>query len=143
MEVSVVAPLFGGVLIGLAAAMLLWTHGRVAGVSGIAAALVAPHEHGAGRWRVAFLSGLVAGGLVLRWLAPSQLVVLIDRSVPLLLLAGVLVGLGTYLAGGCTSGHGVCGLGRLSRRSLVAVLVFIGVGVLTATVARWLIDGGS
>jgi uncharacterized protein len=125
----VVLALIGGVLIG-AAAWLLWASiGRVAGVSGVAAsALVSPRQE---PWRWAFLLPLVVvGGAALWWLPlPTP----VQRGNGLLIAAGALVGVGTVLANGCTSGHGVCGLGRLSRRSMVAVAVFMGSGMLTAS----------
>lgn len=125
--------LAGGLLIGLAAVLLLALNGRVAGVSGVAAgALTGPDRS----WRLLFLAGLplgaglyaVLGGPVA---APRQ-----GFGTPLLVLAGLLVGYGTTWAGGCTSGHGVCGLGRLSLRSLVAVLCFLLTGVATAVLVR-------
>jgi uncharacterized protein len=119
----------GGIMVGLAAALLLWGTGRLAGVSGIAGGLL-PVKRGDWEWRALFIGGLVAGGLVLRWLQPQALGT--PPGTPLVLaLAGLLVGFGTRLGGGCTSGHGVCGVGRLSRRSLVAVLVFMLTGAVT------------
>lgn len=125
----------GGILIGLAA-MLLWLGiGRIAGVSGIAFGLVRErHERG---WRVAFVLALILGAALARvgFGARGMLDGLV--SLPLLALAGFLVGYGTRLGNGCTSGHGVCGLGRLSRRSLVAVIVFMGVAMATHGSMLW------
>lgn len=128
-------PLAGGVLIGLAATALLWLNGRIAGVSGITAGALFP-QRGDVAWRYAFLLGLIAAGaLALHWLpasAPSR----VGFSPALLIVAGLLVGFGSRLGGGCTSGHGVCGLGRLSLRSLVAVGVFMLTAILTTFVVR-------
>lgn len=132
---AVAQALGGGVLIGLASWLLLASIGRVAGISGIAAsALVpAPTDAKVDRfWRIAFILGLVIGGAIVSvWLpTPAQAL----RPVWLLILAGLLVGVGTVIGSGCTSGHGVCGLGRRSGRSLVATLVFMGVGFATTFV---------
>src|SRR4051794_27144359 len=119
----------GGVLLGVAASLLWLSTGRVAGVSGIVAGLFAPRSDER-RWRALFLAGLVAGGVVLRVLAPSAFAAA-ERGLPLVATAGLLVGLGARLGGGCTSGHGICGLSRLSLRSLIAVGVFMASGFLT------------
>ena len=131
------APLAGGALIGLAALLLYATLGRIAGVSGIA--FGALESRGAERlWRALFLGGLVAGS----WLAALAFGALppaatfTGNAAGIALVAGVLVGLGTRMGNGCTSGHGVCGLGRRSRRSLVSVVIFMAVGMLTATLLR-------
>ncbi|MGH8443396.1 MAG: YeeE/YedE family protein [Nevskiaceae bacterium] len=127
----------GGVLIGLAALLLYATLGRIAGVSGIAYGVLpatGPERH----WRLLFLGGLVAGG----WLATLAFDALpappsvTAASLALALGAGVLVGVGTRMGNGCTSGHGVCGLGRRSPRSLAAVVVFMALGMATATLLR-------
>lgn len=123
--------LAGGALIGAAAGLLLLTHGRIAGISGItASALARPSRDNAWRW--AFLAGLLATGLVTRLVAPAMLGGAV-RSLPVTILAGLAVGFGTQLGGGCTSGHGVCGLARLSIRSVIAVAVFMATGAITAT----------
>ncbi len=135
---SLLSGLLGGVLIGLSATLLLWSIGRIAGISGIVNGLgTAPRSDRV--WRVAFLLGLMAaGGIALQFLpdAPSRAQ---TGSTPLLLLAGLLVGFGTRIGGGCTSGHGVCGLGRLSWRSLAAVLTFMTTAMATVFVMRHLI----
>jgi uncharacterized protein len=133
----------GGILIGLASWLLLFSLGRVAGVSGIAAgALVPSAPPGEARradvtWRWAFVLGLVVGGLVMTWGVP--LPAMAPRSTALLLVAGLLVGYGTVLGSGCTSGHGVCGMARGSGRSLVATLTFMGSGMATVFVATRLL----
>jgi uncharacterized protein len=129
----------GGVVIGIAAAMLALVNGRVAGISGIVGGLLRPHG-GDLAWRVAFLAGLVAAPSLYALGGPS-LSSTIDSSYPVLIAAGLLVGVGTRYAGGCTSGHGVCGLSRLSPRSLVATLAFMAAGFATVYVVRHVIGG--
>lgn len=123
--------LLGGAMIGLASVGYLLLLGRIAGVSGMVGGLLTaePRES---RVRLSFLLGLVAGGVALSVLSPGALGVA-PAPVPVLIVAGVLVGVGTQLANGCTSGHGVCGLGRRSPRSFVAVAVFILVAMITAS----------
>jgi uncharacterized membrane protein YedE/YeeE len=122
--------LIGGILIGLAATLLLIGSGRVAGVSGILGGLLVPTD-GDRRWRALFFLGLLSAGAVAAWVAPER-VGESPSSLPMLALAGVLVGVGTRIGNGCTSGHGVCGLSRLSSRSLASTLTFIAVGMITA-----------
>jgi len=132
-----VPALFGGVLIGLAAAILLLFNGRIAGISGIVGGLLTfkPTDIS---WRLAFIAGLLAAPLL--WMAFGSLPkIRIDASYPLLIAAGLLVGFSTRYGSGCTSGHGVCGLSRLSPRSLVATLCFMGMGFATVFVVRHLI----
>lgn len=128
------AALAGGLLIGLAAALFVLFNGRIAGISGIVGGLLRPRRDELG-WRLAFVAGLVASpllyGLVVSVPAPR-----IDAGGGALLLAGLLVGVGTRYASGCTSGHGVCGLSRLSPRSLVATLTFMGAGFVTVFLIR-------
>ncbi|MDW8247083.1 MAG: YeeE/YedE thiosulfate transporter family protein [Sandaracinaceae bacterium] len=130
--VWIIRGLIGGMLIGLAASLLLIANGRVAGISGILNQLMVPVRGVEFRWRLLFVVGLIVGGLI------AQMVVGGAESLPpslgTALVAGVLVGSGTRLANGCTSGHGVCGLSRLSVRSLVATVTFIATGAL----AVWL-----
>lgn len=116
--------LLGGLLIGLASAAMLVLNGRIAGISGITGGVL---RAGAGDtlWRALFVAGLLAGGLAYGLLSPESFAVTIDRSVPALLVAGLLVGFGTQMGNGCTSGHGICGLSRFSGRSLVAVITFM------------------
>ena len=128
-------PLAGGVLIGLSATLLLWLNGRIAGVSGVLNGVLLP-QRGDVAWRAAFLVGLVgAGGLYLA-LVPGAFVPREGFSRVALVVAGLLVGFGTRMGSGCTSGHGVCGLGRLSLRSLVAVLVFMATAIATTYAVR-------
>ncbi|MBL9013202.1 MAG: YeeE/YedE family protein [Myxococcales bacterium] len=133
---SVVRALLGGALIGLAATIALLAHGRIAGICGILARAL---ERDGGRsFRVPFLLALTAVGVIAFALTPTAFGTPV-RGTPLLAVAGLLVGVGTTLANGCTSGHGVCGLARLSPRSLVAVLVFMS----TAAVTVALVGGHS
>lgn len=128
------AALGGGVLIGLAATLLLWVNGRVAGVSGIVAGVLFPRRAEVA-WRLAFLAGLVLAGGAAIALLPGIATPRTGFPPALLVVAGLLVGFGASLGNGCTSGHGVCGLGRLSKRSLVAVATFMA----TAMVTTWLV----
>lgn len=132
--------LLGGAVIGLSAVLLMALLGRIAGISGIVRGIIGPAPGEAG-WRAAFLLGLVAGPLL--WGAMGGAVPPVELTAgPLMLAAGgVLVGLGTAIGGGCTSGHGVCGLARLSPRSLVATLTFMATGVATVFVTRHVIGG--
>ncbi len=124
----------GGVVIGLAAALFVLVNGRVAGISGIIGGLLRPRA-GDFAWRLAFVAGLILAPLAYATVAayPS---VTIEAGYPVLIAAGLLVGIGTRFAGGCTSGHGVCGLSRLSPRSLVATLSFMAAGFVTVFVVR-------
>jgi len=130
----------GGVLIGIAATLLWVLNGRTAGVSGIIGGALRG-EAGDFGWRVAFLLGLSLSGFVGMALSPGAFEAP-TLSLPLLAVAGLLVGVGTRLGGGCTSGHGVCGLSRGSSRSLVATLTFVATAVLTVAVVRHLAGGG-
>jgi uncharacterized membrane protein YedE/YeeE len=127
--------LVGGALIGLSATLLLWSIGRIAGISGIVNGLgTAPRSDRA--WRAAFLIGLMAAGAVAMQFLPHAPARQQTGSTPILLLAGLLVGFGTRMGNGCTSGHGVCGLGRLSWRSLAAVLTFMATAIATVFLMR-------
>jgi uncharacterized protein len=129
--------LAGGALIGLAAAMLVLLNGRIAGVSGIVGGLLAP-QRGDIAWRVAFVVGLLASAALWKLFAGHP-VPRIDAGFGTLIVAGLLVGAGTSYGSGCTSGHGVCGLSRLSPRSLVATVAFMAAGIATVFVARHLL----
>jgi len=137
------APLIGGIMIGLGAAMLLLLNGRIAGISGILGGLLGQafaRQPGSGSdagWRIAFLAGLVAAPLlygIFIALPAAQ----VDASVGTLVVAGLMVGLGTRYASGCTSGHGICGLSRFSPRSLAATVTFMAAGFATVAVVRGL-----
>ena len=129
--------LAGGVLIGLAAALFVLLNGRIAGISGILGGLLRPAAGDVG-WRVAFIGGLIASPLLHGWFAPWS-APRIEAGTAALVVAGLLVGVGTRYGAGCTSGHGVCGLSRLSARSLVATLAFMGAGFATVFVLRHLL----
>ena len=129
--------LIGGAIIGAAAALFAVLNGRIAGVSGILGGLTRP-QAGDVSWRIAFAAGLVAAPLA--WVLFAALPdIRIDTSVPVLAAAGLLVGIGTRYGGGCTSGHGVCGVSRASPRSIAATVVFMAAGFATVYVARHLI----
>src|ERR1700684_2014591 len=122
--------LIGGILIGLSAAAMLLLEGKIAGISGILAGVLAPSK-GETEWKVAFVGRLLAGGVLLRISLPTACDCGIIRPYGVLMLAGLLVGFGTRLGNGCTSGHGVCGISRIPPRSMVATLTFIASGVVT------------
>lgn len=130
-----ISALMGGLLIGTAASLLLWLNGRIAGISGILGGLLPPAS-GDAVWRALFLAGLVGGaslGYALHGHVPQART---DFPRGLLFAAGLLVGVGTGLARGCTSGHGVCGLARLSPRSIAATLIFLMVAIITTGIVR-------
>jgi uncharacterized membrane protein YedE/YeeE len=131
----------GGLMIGAAVALLWVLNGRQAGISGIAGGLLAP-ERGETGWRLWFLAGLIGGGALLVRLHPAWFAFAQPESLLGLAGAGLLVGFGTRLGGGCTSGHGLCGVSRLSLRSLVATGVFMAAGMAAVFVARHLLGLG-
>lgn len=131
--------LAGGVLIGLAAAWLVAFNGRIAGISGIVGGLFAAGS-GERDWRVAFVAGLIAAPFAMR-AAGAGLTPQVDAGWPELLAAGLLVGIGTRYAGGCTSGHGVCGMSRGALRSVVATATFMVAGFVTVFVRRHVLGG--
>lgn len=137
---SVLLPFGGGLLIGLAATLLLLINGRIAGISGIAGGLLVPCR-GDRAWRVLFLAGLVGGGLLLAATQRTGSTTAAVGASGVAVVAGLLVGFGTRLGNGCTSGHGVCGLARGAPRSLAATVTFIASGALTVFVARHLLGG--
>lgn len=132
--------LAGGILIGLSAAALLFFNGKILGVSGIFGGLLHA-KHGDTLWRVVFLAGLLSGGFLLGYIAPQSIVADINMPIGMIIIAGVLVGVGARLGNGCTSGHGICGVGRVAPRSLVATTVFLSSGILTAVLCSGLIQG--
>ena len=130
-----VSGLVGGLLIGLAVALMLLLNGRLAGISGIVGGLPTPKDGDTG-WRVAFVAGLLLGPLVYVIATGGPATVDVLASPPALLVGGLLVGFGTRMGSGCTSGHGLCGLALLSLRSLAATAVFFGVAMLTVFLTR-------
>ena len=135
-----ISALLGGLMIGAAAALLLVLNGRIAGISGIVGETFSLPK-GDFAWRLAFIAGLIAGPVLVQLIRGAPIAVRIDAGLPLLIAGGLIVGLGTRLGSGCTSGHGVCGLGRLSGRSIVATLTFLLTAGLTVFVLRHLIGG--
>jgi hypothetical protein len=135
-----VSALIGGALIGAAASILLLLNGRIAGVSGIMGGLLPP-ERGDATWRFLFLLGLPIGAALWRLLGDPAAAITITPSVPILIAGGLLVGFGSRIGSGCTSGHGVCGMARLSRRSLVATGTFMAAAFVTVFVTRHVIGG--
>jgi uncharacterized protein len=134
--------LVGGILIGLAASALLLFDGKIAGISGIVGGLVLPRRGDVG-WRASFVAGLLAGGVLLRVSHPAAMAPSFDIPPAAIVLAGLLVGVGTRVGGGCTSGHGVCGISRGSIRSLAATVTFMATGAITVFVVRHLLERGS
>ena len=133
-----IASLAGGALIGLSAVLLMSLTGRIAGVSGIAARLFPPYADNEFAGRLAFVAGLVAAPVVVLVTTGRLPAQTIQANTAILILAGFLVGFGSVWGNGCTSGHGVCGLSRLSMRSLVATITFMATGIVTVFVARHL-----
>lgn len=133
-----VTALAGGLLIGASAALLLVMNGRIAGISGILGGLLPPARSELG-WRMAFLTGMFVAPLVYLAFGGVLPPVTLDVSLPLLIAAGLIVGFGTRLGAGCTSGHGVCGVSRLSPRSIVATLVFTVIAIATVFITRHVI----
>ena len=131
-----IASLAGGVLIGVAAVLLMWATGRIAGVSGIAARLFPPYEDGEFAGRFAFVAGLVAAPVLVRLVTGSLPAQTIEAGTTVLIVGGLLTGFGSVSGSGCTSGHGVCGLSRLSVRSLVATVTFMAAGMATVFLMR-------
>lgn len=137
---SILMATAGGALIGLAASLLLWGTGKIAGISGILGSLFrqsTPNK----AWRLLFILGLVFGGLITVMVAPNHIAEPSTRSPMAVAVAGLMVGFGTRLGNGCTSGHGVCGLSRFSKRSLFATLSFMATGFMTATLIQWIWGG--
>lgn len=131
---SALNALYGGLLIGLATSILILFNGKIAGISGILGSLLTPQQSSV-TWRVLFLTGLIISPLVYRYFGQLPTIT-IKADSNLLIIAGLLVGFGTRLGNGCTSGHGVCGVARLSIRSMVATLIFILAGMLTVFIMR-------
>lgn len=137
-EFTPLSGLLGGLLIGFASVIMLWGSGRITGISGIFGGLLTPTRGDIG-WRAAFIGGLIFGGLLWTLVSGEALPIDLQVSWPVMIGAGLLVGFGTRLGSGCTSGHGVCGLGRLSPRSLVATLTFMAAAFITTYFVRHVI----
>jgi uncharacterized membrane protein YedE/YeeE len=136
---AMLVPLIGGLCIGISSLVMLALLGRITGISGIFAGVISADS---GTWRWAFIAGLIGGPVIFRGLDGSAAVFPSDAGWPLIVVAGLLVGFGTRYAGGCTSGHGVCGIGRLSQRSIMATITFISAGVITVYITRHLLGAG-
>lgn len=134
------ASLLGGIMIGAAALLLLWLNGKVAGISGIVGTAITDFSP-ASYWRWLFIVGLLLGGGAGLYHFVGVEQIELRTSTPVLMVAGLLVGFGTQLGSGCTSGHGVCGIGRLSPRSITATLVFMAVAIATVFVQRHVLGG--
>ncbi len=141
-----ISSLIGGIILGLSATLLLMA-GRIAGISGILSSLIPP-QPGDALWRVQFIAGLILGAAAYPLLGGDMSFVTLNPYLlpdsahyALLIVAGLLVGGGTYIGAGCTSGHGICGLGRLSLRSFSAVMIFMAVAVITVFIMRTLVGG--
>ena len=134
-DFEVLMPLTGGILIGIAASMMLLFSGRIAGISGIFGGML--FKQGKERaWRLSFVVGLIAGGILLYTINAEVFENSSGRGILAVNIAGLLVGIGTRIGGGCTSGHGVCGIGRLSVRSIVATVTFVFAGMITVALFK-------
>ena len=127
--------LIGGAMIGLAAVMLMSTHGRIMGISGIVSGVLPPGNSD-WRWRIIFLSGVLAAPLLFRIFTGNNYDIVVSDDLPMLVAGGLLVGAGSVIGGGCTSGHGVCGIPRLSPRSIVATCVFVATAFVSVFIVR-------
>ncbi|HHX8334246.1 MULTISPECIES: YeeE/YedE family protein [Vibrio] len=130
--------LFGGLLLGISATILLLVNGKIAGISGIMNGIMSPKK-GDYSWRLLFAVGMIAGGLISVLMLGVAVPSTVNLSLGMVIAAGLLVGIGTRLGNGCTSGHGICGMGRLSKRSIVATCVFMAVAGLTVFVRLHLV----
>ena len=135
-EFTPIASTIGGVLIGLSAVLLMAWEGRIAGVSGIASRLLPPYADGAFLPRLGVIFGLVAAPLIYMLVTGSEVLQTVSSNLPLMAVAGLLVGFGSAYGSGCTSGHGVCGLSRLSIRSLAATVTFMATAFATVFIVR-------
>jgi uncharacterized membrane protein YedE/YeeE len=140
-EFTPVASLLGGALIGLSAVLLMAIYGRIAGISGIAARLLPPYRDGSALTALCFVAGLVAAPFAVELASGNPVVQTVSSNLPLMAAAGLVVGFGTALGSGCTSGHGVCGLSRLSKRSMVATATFMASAFVTAFLIRHVVGG--
>lgn len=137
MPMDWIQALFGGAIIGVSVSLMLLWNGRVTGISGILNGTLTPTK-GDTAWRWYFLGGMLLGGIALRSIKPDSFSGQLETGIWTLVVAGLLVGFGTILGSGCTSGHGVCGISRLSPRSLVATIVFICAGIMAVALFRQL-----
>ena len=135
-----VASLIGGILIGLSASAMLLFNGKIAGISGIVAGLLNPTKSDI-VWRAAFVAGLLTGGFILKLLSSQTFDIDVVRSGTAFVFAGLLIGFGARLGNGCTSGHGVCGISRFSKRSIAATAIFIATGAAAVYVVNYLLGG--
>jgi uncharacterized membrane protein YedE/YeeE len=135
MLVDWIYALIGGMIIGCSVSIMLLFNGRVTGISGIVNGILSP-EKGDNAWRFTFVLGLLVGGLLLKIIAPQAFDGALATSTSSVVVAGILVGFGTIMGSGCTSGHGVCGISRLSIRSIIATLTFISAGVITVLIVK-------
>lgn len=139
-DFSIWPPLLGGILIGLASAGLMYFSGRIAGISGIYRGLLMP-QSGQIAWRGMFIGGMIFAGLVMSVISPQVFEDSAGRGMITTLVAGLLVGIGTRIGSGCTSGHGICGIGRLSARSMASVVVFMTAGIVMVWIVNHLLGG--
>lgn len=133
----------GGGMIGMAAALMIVFNGRIAGVSGVLGGLVLGEKGQETPWRALFLGGLMLGAVLVRWIRPDLAAAGLQTGWVGMIAAGLIVGFGARMGSGCTSGHGVCGIGRLSQRSIVATCTFMVAGFVTVFVLRHLLGAGS
>lgn len=140
-EFTPYASLIGGAVIGLSAVLLMLWEGGIAGISGIVGRLLPPYRDGAFLSRFGFVAGIVAAPLLMSWGSGQAIAQTISSNVPLMVVAGLLVGFGSVWGNGCTSGHGVCGLSRLSPRSIVATATFMATAFVTVFLVRHVIGG--
>jgi len=140
MNIHIYLPqLFGGFLIGCSVLILMLSIGRIAGISGISSGLLEKKPQGGKLWRFLFITGLILGALILQAAFPVSLPLKQDLPIMILIFSGLLVGFGSHLGGGCTSGHGICGIGRLSKRSIIATCLFMSSGAVTVFIVRHII----
>lgn len=140
-EFTPLASAFGGALIGLAAVLLMTFGGRIFGATGILSGAILPTGAGDRAWRWALLAGMVSGPLAVQLMTGSMPAVEIPISLPMIIVGGFLVGVGVNFSSGCTSGHGVCGMARLSPRSIIATLTFMAATIVTVFIVRHVIGG--
>lgn len=139
---AIVYPILGGAIIGVAATVMLLFNGRVTGISGIlGSSLSKPSKEGLWRW--AFITGMISGGVLMHFIRPELFANLSGRSPTVVSIAGLLVGYGTMMGSGCTSGHGVCGISRFSMRSVMATVTFMLFGLLSVQLVSYLLGDGT